>query len=93
VVREIEIDFIGAANLSTEAQTEPDQVKRFFMRLTPEHREKWRVTYNELIDREEGRLVRYHKITGKVIQPHLMPWMLPHWKRGLQILTEVIENR
>jgi hypothetical protein len=58
-------------------------IKEFFRSLPGETRLNWKRNYERLIAFEKG------KIYIKAIK---MPWMLPAWERGLEMLNEVISE-
>jgi hypothetical protein len=60
----------------------------FFNNITPEHRSKALNQYKQLLKIENDGF--YKNKDGKIIKIQTTPWMIKHWEKGLEILTDVM---
>ncbi len=60
----------------------------FFNKITPEHRSKALNQYKQLLKLENDGF--YKNKDGKIIKTQTTPWMIKHWEKGLEIITEVM---
>lgn len=67
-------------------------IAKHFLELTPDRRRIKKMQYEKLIDIMEGRLTHFTRRSGEKVPYHKMPWMLPHYKHGLEILTNVMQE-
>lgn len=62
-----------------------EDAPRYFRGLTPEMRRKWKYQYEECLRMEDD--------PGYMPKTPRVPWMIPHWQLGLQILEEVMKEK
>lgn len=65
-----------------------------FCRHTTEMLLKKKAHYEKIIAEQQPDYVApVSKTTGKRMVPAQMPWMLPHWEKGLAMLNEELKER
>lgn len=66
----------------------------FFETMTPERRQIWKARYEELLSIENGTYCPKTNMLGKQMNyPARMPWMVPAWTRGLELVNQVIQQK
>lgn len=66
----------------------------FFELMTPERRQVWKARYEELLAIEAGTYEPKTNPYGKQASyPTRMSWMVPAWKKGLEIIKKVIQEK
>ena len=74
-------------------QQEDEFVRNHFRRMTDAQRKKEKEHYEFLLANERGEIAPKKNFrTGKMFVPTKMPWMVPAWTSGLQILNEIIHE-
>jgi hypothetical protein len=92
--KQFNIEFNIAISVPPAIEEMEKGVRRFFERLTPEQRERWKRGYETKLAIIAGTYVPPINPVTKKQKPYheKFEWMKGPWQEGLRILNEVIEQ-